>query len=85
MHFWGGILIGLAVHSLCTFSRINYRPTLKVLLVTLVVVTGTWELFEWSAGLYDLETYVFDTLQDIIMGFSGGLLAHAVLKTDTIS
>ena len=84
MHFWGGILIGLGVHSFCTFSRINLKPTLKLVLFTLLLITVTWEVFERLTGLFVTTNYLFDTAKDIVMGFSGGLLAHIILKKYTI-
>lgn len=84
MHFWGGILLGLGVHAFSTFKHLHFKPRLPVLLVVMVVATGSWEIFEWSAGLWNADTYIFDTAKDIIMGFSGGLLAHLVLSRDTI-
>lgn len=84
MHFWGGLLIGLGVHAICTFSFIHLRPTFSLLLIMLVLATSAWEIFEWSAGLWNADTYVFDTTKDVILGFSGGLLAHLVLSRYTI-
>jgi hypothetical protein len=84
MHLWGGILLGLGVHIFSNFSRLHIRPTLPVVLIVLALATGTWEMFEWSAGLWDAETYVFDTAKDVAIGFSGGLLAHIILSKRTI-
>ena len=84
MHFWGGILISLGVHSLATFSRFHFKPTLVTLLFVLAFATVTWEIFEFTVGLWQPETYVVDTIQDIILGFTGGLLAHVVLLRYTI-
>lgn len=84
MHFWGGILLGLGVHVFSTFGRAHLRPTLPTVLIVLALVTGTWEVFEWSTGLWDAETYVFDTVKDVVIGFSGGLLAHIILSKRTI-
>lgn len=84
MHFWGGILLALGVHAFCTFSRIHLKPTLKLVLLTLLLVTVSWEVFERSVGLYDPITYIFDTGKDMVIGFSGGLLAHIILKKYTI-
>ncbi|MCD5381446.1 MAG: hypothetical protein LR008_02625 [Candidatus Pacebacteria bacterium] len=84
MHLWGGMLIGLSVHSLATFSRFNFKPTLSIILLVLVSITVTWEIFEWWADLYQSEAYLIDTIQDILLGFSGGLLTHFVLSKYTI-
>ena len=82
MHFWGGILLGLGVHVICSFSRVHVLPTTVVVLSVLAAATVTWELFEWSFGLYLPEGYLIDTATDIFLGFSGGLLTHQLLKTD---
>lgn len=84
MHLSGGLLLGLGVHSITTFSRIHIKPTLPVLLIVLALVTSAWEVFEWYAGLWDTEGYVFDTIKDIALGFGGGLLAHIFLSKRTI-
>jgi len=80
MHFWGGILITMGLYSLATFSRFTFKPNLTVLLGVLLFVTLLWEAFEFVAGLWQPETYVTDTLQDIILGFGGGLLAYVFLR-----
>lgn len=80
MHFWGGVLLGLGVHAFCTFSWLHCRPTLKIVLFTLLLVTISWEVFERLTGLYDPVNYWFDTVKDIIMGFSGGLIVHTLLS-----
>jgi predicted membrane-bound dolichyl-phosphate-mannose-protein mannosyltransferase len=84
MHFWGGGLLALGVHALSTFSRLHFKPTLPILLVVLSVAIFSWEIFERSVGLFDPETYVYDTVKDIILGFAGGLLAHLMLRRYTI-
>ena len=80
MHFWGGILIGVGLHVLGTFSLLRLKPTLPLLILVLVVVTFSWELFEWWVSLWQPENYVIDTIIDVFLGFSGGLLAHAYLR-----
>lgn len=79
MHFWGGLLIGLGLHALSTFSSFHIRPTTKTLLLILFVMTGSWEIFEWSAGLLEPKSHLLDTAKDVVLGFSGGLLAHFTL------
>lgn len=77
MHLWGGLLLGSGVHVLSPLSLIPIRPTTGVVLLVLLGVTVTWEVFEWFAGLYNPVGYVWNTGKDIVMGFAGGLLAHA--------
>ncbi len=83
MHFWGGILLVLGVYAICSFKSITLRPTLGLVLFTLVVATATWEIFEWVAGLYEPATYVFETTKDVVVGFSGGLLTYIILNERT--
>ena len=84
MHFWGGILIGLGVHVFGSFSVISIRPNLLQLLVTIAMVTLSWEIFERVYGLYNPDGYILDTVIDISLGFSGGLLAHVILRRYTM-
>lgn len=84
MHFWGGLLIGLGVHALARYSWWPFRPTWIVMILVLAVITGVWEVFEFGVGLYNPATHFMDTLQDVLIGFSGGLLSHFLLKTYTM-
>lgn len=82
MHFWGGLLIGLAVHALATFKWLRLKPSWTVLLLTLTLFIVIWELFEAWAGLHDVdfESFLIDTMQDILLGFGGGLLAYTAVR-----
>lgn len=84
MHFWGGVLIALGVYTLTTFSQIKLKPSFKLIIISLLVITVTWEIFEWNTGLYDARNYLLDTIVDLVVGFSGGLLAHIFLRTYTM-
>ncbi len=84
MHFWGGALISLGVYALSTFSQLHFQPTLRIVLLVLLVATIAWEVFELLADLWQPTLYVIDTIQDIILGFGGGLLAHGVLRAYTM-
>lgn len=84
MHFWGGCLIALGLHALSTFSRFTFKPNMKLLVVALAVITLVWESFEFFVGLWQPETYLFDTLKDIAVGFSGGLVCYFTLKRYTM-
>jgi hypothetical protein len=81
MHAWGGMLLVLGVHALSTFSWSPIQPTLKNVLIVLLVAVISWEVFEWFAGLYEPSTYVFETAKDILVGLSGGLVTHLFLRT----
>lgn len=84
MHFWGGLLIGLGIHVLSTFSRISFKPTYVIVLIVLAVITSSWEVFEFVAKVYQPDLYLIDTVIDVVLGFSGGLLAHTVLRRYTM-
>lgn len=84
MHFWGGGLVILCWYNLVVFPRLYVPPTLPRILLVLLVVTVGWEVFEWVADLWQPETYISDTIQDILLGFCGGLLTYGVMRTDTI-
>jgi fatty-acid desaturase len=81
MHLWGGLLIALGIHALSSFRWFPFRPTTKTVLLGLLCITIGWEIFEWSVGLYDPNAYMTSTLKDLFFGFSGGLLAHAMLRS----
>lgn len=81
MHFWGGVLVGLGIHAFATFRWFRLEPTTRLVLLALLIATGCWEVFEWMVGLYNHTMYVADTIQDLLLGFSGGLLVHATLKS----
>jgi len=80
MHFWGGILIGLGIHALATLPHLHIKASTKLILFALAFATITWEIFEWYYGLFGVRNYIFDTSKDIVLGFSGGLLAHIILR-----
>lgn len=80
MHFWGGFLVALGVHALCTFKFVPLRPTLTLTLITLLVAMVSWEIFERAVGLYDQSLYVWDTAKDLLDGLCGGLIGFIVLK-----
>lgn len=84
MHFWGGILITLCLYALVVFPRLYIRPTFPSVLLVLLIVTICWEVFEWSVGLWQPKAYLVDTFEDILLGSSGGLLAHIILRTYTM-
>lgn len=84
MHFWGGGLIVLGVHALSTFSCCSFRPTITVLLVVLVSGILFWEVFEFWADLWQPERYLLDTLGDVLVGLCGGVVAHAILRTNNL-
>jgi len=84
MHFWGGALIALGVFVFSGFSFSAFAPSLKITLLSLIIITVTWELFEWFVGLYEPVAYLRDTAKDLVVGVGGGLLTHGIIKTYTM-
>lgn len=76
MHTWGGILIVIAIHMLSTFPHIPVRATYLWVGAVLFVATVSWELFELYFGLFNPIGYTADTIQDILLAWTGGLLTH---------
>ncbi len=80
MHLWGGVLVALGVHILSHFANVTLKPTLQTTLIVLLIVMVSWELFEYVAGLYNPDTYVYDTTKDLLFGLCGGLLGYSLLR-----
>lgn len=80
MHFWGGTLIGLGIHALSTLPHLRIKASTRLILLVLATATISWEVFEWYFGIWGTHNYIFDTSKDIALGFSGGLLAHFILR-----
>lgn len=76
MHFWGGMLVVLGVYALCSLKHIPLKPSTLLIFGTLFSLMIIWEVFEWKVGLFNPMTHMFDTTKDIIVGFSGGLVAY---------
>ncbi len=86
MHTWGG---GMLVMSWYTIERTKSFPRTMAhrynqpLLVLLIIMIG-WEIFEYSFGIANTTDYVFDTMQDFIMGGLGGIIVYLWLRSRTI-
>ena len=85
MHSWGGVLVGLGVHVLASLSSVPVRATLPWVVTALLVATLSWEVFERSFGLFNPDGYLLDTSIDILLGFTGGILAHLFLSRKVAS
>ena len=79
MHFWGGMLLGVGLHILASFSLWRFTPNVWQVCLGMASVIIAWEVFEYVVGLYDPNSYVVDVAKDVVVGFSGGLLAHVAL------
>ncbi len=81
MHFWGGALIVFSVQALSTLSFFPLKPNFITIALVLVLVMVSWEVFERSAGLYNTETYIFDTAKDLIVGSLGAAVAYLLFTS----
>lgn len=84
MHFWGGILLGLGVHAVTSLKSVHIRPVLPVVLAVILSAVIGWEVFERIFGLFNPNQYIVDTTQDVLLGITGGLLAHFVVRMFTM-
>jgi hypothetical protein len=59
------------------FTQTHSVETLVFLIFgILFFIMIAWEVFEWSAGLFNPPTFVFDVSKDLFFGLIGGLLAY---------
>ena len=84
MHIAGGALIILGLLALQALFRWPRRLRVWQLVVGLLLIIITWELFEWHVGLYSPETYVFDVSKDLFFGLLGGLVGYLFVRRFTI-
>jgi hypothetical protein len=80
MHLVGGALVVLGVYALCSLKHIPLKPSLVLIFGTLSLIMISWEVFEWSAGLFNPPTFVFDVSKDLFFGLIGGLLAYVTAQ-----
>jgi len=78
MHFWGGTLVVLGVYAVCSLKHVPLKPSAVLIFSTLVAFMVSWEIFEYSVGLYNPPTYLFDLAKDFMMGTIGGLVGYFV-------
>lgn len=76
MHFWGGILVVVGVYALCSLKHVPLKPTAILIFTTLGIAMFAWEVFEWKIGLSNPQYGLFDTIKDLLMGISGGLVGY---------
>ncbi len=84
MHFLGGLVCALGI-AILPFFRVQYIEKRSSLLLYMLIVLGvgiTWELFEYSTGLYRLETNLIpDTILDMCMDILGGVVGYGMVKS----
>ncbi len=76
MHFWGGILVVVGVYALCSLKHVPLKPTSLIIFTTLAIAMGSWEIFEWRVGLSEPQYHLFDTIKDLLVGLTGGLVGY---------
>jgi len=83
MHFLGGICVALGIWSL-PFFRISLPSRFETLLFYGSAALGVgvlWEVFEVAIGVSVTQTgYVFDTVLDLVMDVSGGIVGYGIVK-----
>lgn len=84
MHFLGGFVIGLITflffNRIGIWRKIKQKPVKIILLLLCVLFVGlTWELWEIFAGMTDVLEDVVDTIVDVIMDAIGGVAAYLYL------
>lgn len=84
MHFIGGVWLGVVFVWLCAFRKLpltlNFPFVLRLILSVLIVGVG-WEVFEYYFINYMAQNNfdVVDTVSDLVLDISGGLLASTYL------
>lgn len=81
MHFLGGVLIGTASIWLLSRFGTHYSSILTYIYIALFaafVVGVLWELFEGAIGLFHYEEFFPDTLYDLFMDSSGGIISGLI-------
>ncbi len=84
MHFLGGVVCALGI-AILPFFRIQYIEKHSSFLLYMVLVLSIgicWELFEYSVGLYHLETnLISDIILDMCMDILGGAVGYGMVKS----
>jgi len=80
LHFLGGMWV--AVASMEFFRRMNYSYSVWLLVLAVFVVGAGWEVFELYIFQFESFTYwAVDTLSDLVLDVSGGLVAFRLART----
>jgi hypothetical protein len=81
MHFLGGLLVGLTGLWLVFQSGylpsgwMRYSPTL-IVGVGIVIVGVGWEVFEYLTGISLQQSFVADTISDLLMDGLGAIVGY---------
>ena len=84
MHILGGVACALGFSALPFFGlkhASRYTSMMWTVLFTLCVGV-VWEMFEFSAGISQSEPgFFFDTVLDLVMDVTGGLIGFGVVRS----
>ncbi len=85
VHFLGGLWVGLVFLWLIFFVfsiplNFNRQTNFVIFLLTSIfftfIIAVVWEIFEFQIGFTSYsQDYFFDTVSDLLVGVSGGMLA----------
>lgn len=84
MHFLGGIVcaLGIAILPFFNIRYIEKRSSFFLYIVLVLAIGVSWELYEYNAGLYHLESnLVPDTILDLCMDVLGGVVGYGIVKS----
>lgn len=66
----------VGVYALCSLKHVPLKPTSLIIFTTLAIAMGSWEIFEWRVGLSEPQYHLFDTIKDLLVGLTGGLVGY---------
>jgi hypothetical protein len=80
MHGLGGLLVGAVVAYAIRYRFPALLPRAYALVILAIVLVGvSWEVFEYLYRIYDARNYPLDTSIDLVMDLLGALLGAFVL------
>lgn len=81
MHLWGGVVIALGYHAglYALGVRGAYFHSLTATLGAVLLGGIGWEIFEIAIDVPMSEDYVSDTVLDLILDVSGGVLGYLLV------
>jgi len=86
-HVLGGLFVGFAALWFVFFSgfvrspKMTHTSAFILVIMVVVVVAVSWEVFEFSIGVFEAEDPFPDTTHDLFAGVSGALIAYFYLLT----
>jgi hypothetical protein len=79
VHAFGGAIVALGLFTLRDLKMFpNSGLRLLPVIGIVIGVALIWEAYEVAIGLPRLEDYIFDTVLDVCMGLSGGIIGYVI-------